>query len=253
MLLTEQERPAAEVHRLSGRSPVVLACEHASNRIPAALDGLGLDEAGQVSHAAWDIGARDLSLALSERLDAVFVASCVSRLVHDCNRPLGAPGAIPPRSEVIDVPGNQGLSAEDRVRREQEVHGPFHKMLGDVLAQRDVPPVLVTIHSFTPVFHGQPRAVELGILHGADDRLARGLLKVMQAETGLVSDLNAPYGPEDGVLYTLERHALSAGHLNVMIEVRNDLLRAQDQIQRMADLLAAGLQTAVPPLLEARA
>ncbi|MEV8466805.1 N-formylglutamate amidohydrolase [Fluviibacterium sp. DFM31] len=250
-LLSGAESPACALHRPEGRSAVVLACEHASNAIPASLNGLGLAPADRTSHAAWDIGAQDLSLALSQRLDAPLVLSRVSRLVHDCNRPVGAPDAIPARSEVIEVPGNRDLTAEARRQRETEVHAPFHALLAEVLAAHPVPPVLVTVHSFTPVYHGTPRAVELGFLHGPDDRLARAMLSAVRDVSGLQSALNAPYGPSDGVLHTLEVHALPQERLNVMIEVRNDLLRTPAQCAAMADTLAAALAVALPVALAA--
>ena len=77
------------------------------------------------SHAAWDPGARELSLRLAEALQAPAVASRVSRLVYDCNRPPEAPGAIPEQSERIIVPGNVDLDREARVARIRMVYEPF--------------------------------------------------------------------------------------------------------------------------------
>ena len=50
-------------------------------------------------------------------------------------------------------------------------------------------------------------------------------------------DLRALYGPEHGVTHTLKRHGLENGLLNVMIEVRNDLLPTQDACRGVADEL----------------
>jgi predicted N-formylglutamate amidohydrolase len=49
---------------------------------------------------------------------------------------------------------------------------------------------------------------------------------------------NDPYGPEDGVTHSLRLHGLENGLANVMIEVRNDLLRTpQDEAAIAEDLL----------------
>ena len=80
-----------EVVNRTGRGPVVLVCDHASNHIPAGYNGLGLVPSEMTRHIAWDPGAMPVATAMSAALDAPLVASAVSRLVIDCNRPLDAP------------------------------------------------------------------------------------------------------------------------------------------------------------------
>lgn len=241
-ILGPGEGPAAEVINPAGAAPICLVCEHASSFVPAALDHLGVAPGHRRSHAAWDIGALDLACALSQRLNAPLVVSRVSRLVYDCNRPPEAPGAIPERSEIVEVPGNAGLSAGARAARVAEVYAPFRDLLSATLDRFGAAPALVTIHSFTPVWFGQPRAVELGLLHDSDDRLARAMLA--RAPDGLDARLNAPYSATDGVTHTLRAHAIPRGLQNVMIEVRNDLIADAAGCARMADLLAALLHGA---------
>jgi predicted N-formylglutamate amidohydrolase len=231
----------------AGAGGMVLVCEHASREIPAALDGLGLAEASARSHAAWDIGARDLACGLSEAFDAPLVAACLSRLVLDCNRPPDATDSVPDRSEVHEVPGNAGLSDAARAARVAQVYDPFHdavRVACDRLAARTPTPVFVTVHSFTPVYRGTPRSVQLGLLHGPDDRLARAML-ARGAETGWQCALNQPYGPADGVLHTIDRHATARGWVNVMIELRNDLIDTPGGVAaalpRLTGALRAGL------------
>ena len=95
--------------------------------------------------------------------------------------------------------------------------------------------IIVTIHSFTPRFLGKSRDVEIGILHDADTRLADVLLDVA---SGYNIQRNQPYGPEDGVTHTLVHHALSRNLLNVMIEIRNDLIQTPEQCRAMGGKLA---------------
>lgn len=221
----------------AGSSSVVLVCEHASSYIPAFLDGLGLSEEARVSHVAWDPGALGVAEYLSERLDAVLFASRVSRLVYDCNRPPDAQDAMPARSEVFDIPGNLDLSASARNARANEFYWPFHDGLQDIVA-RHPRPVLITIHSFTPIYHGKMRSVEIGVLHDGDTRLANAMLQVADAHTRANVQRNEPYGPEHGVTHTLKEHALKHGHLNVMLELRNDLIKTKEQQSSMADMIA---------------
>jgi len=237
----QQDDPVQRV-RPDGASSVVLVCEHASARIPAGFDGLGLDPRHRDSHAVWDPGAMAVARRISARLDAALVAGGVSRLIYDCNRPPQAADAMPAQSEQIAVPGNAGLSAAQRADRVTRFYGPFRAALAAQIA-RTKAPVIVTIHSFTPVYEGVPRAVEIGVLHDTDARLADALLESVPPQMGDVQR-NAPYGPQDGVTHTLKEHAIRAGHLNVMLEIRNDLIACADTQAAMGDRIADWLVAA---------
>lgn len=238
----EDRLNVVEVVNGAGRGGVLLICEHASAAIPARFGDLGLTAEARVSHAAWDPGARDLAALLSAELDSPLVAGTVSRLVYDCNRPPEAPGAMPARSEVFDVPGNAGLTDVQKAERVQTVYRPFRAA---VEARLDAARAVVTVHSFTPVFHGAPRDTEIGLLHDSDARLVD--LMLAHAPEGRVVHRNRPYGPVDGVTHTLKAHALPRGLPNVMIEVRNDLLTTPEDIRAVAcDLMAM-----LTPALEA--
>ncbi|ARE39830.1 Riorf59 protein [Rhodovulum sp. P5] len=226
-------------------SDLVIVCEHASAEIPPDLNDLGLDAEHRFSHAVWDPGALGVAQAMRAALDATLVAATVSRLVHDCNRPGGAPEAMPAQTEVIAIPGNAGLSAADQAERARRYYDPFRGALDQALADRPRPPVLVTVHSFSPVWHGHPRAVELGILHDTDDRLARAMLAEASAQTDLRVAANEPYGPEHGVTHTLRLHGVEKGHANVMLEIRNDLIADPTTQTAMGQRLAALVRDAL--------
>ncbi|WP_136440140.1 N-formylglutamate amidohydrolase [Pacificoceanicola onchidii] len=246
--------PSVAVMGKIGATPLALVCEHASAFIPPALAGLGLSEEAKTSHAAWDIGALDLAKRLSVRLSAPLVAGQISRLVYDCNRPLEAPGSIPNVSEVHAVPGNQALTAADRQARFDAVHEPFHAAVADVLDRQLAAfpgaVALITVHTFTPVFHGQRREVEIGFLHHADARLAKAAVAHEAQEGQMKAALNAPYSASDGVTYTLQKHADSRGLRSVMIEVRNDLVDTPAKAETVADHLAQTLMAALSDVPE---
>ena len=226
-----------------GSSSVLLVCEHASSFIPPEFNCLGLRDELCKSHVAWDPGAMAVAQRLAENLDASLVAGGVSRLVYDCNRPPTAPDAMPTRSEVIDIPGNLGLSRADRDHRVQTYYAPFQRALKSKIA-KTANPVIVTIHSFTPVYHGQQRAVEIGVLHDKDTRLADAMLALATDHTQANVQRNQPYGPEHGVTHTLVEHAVPDGHFNVMLEIRSDLIRTEAEQIRMADMLAGWIVAA---------
>ena len=231
-----------ETYRPEGTAPFLLVCEHASNRFPEGLGNLGIDDAVRQSHAAWDLGARDVACYLSNRLDAPLVASTVSRLLYDCNRPLEAPDCIPAKSEKYDIPGNLNLSEEARRRRFQHIHEPFHHRVAHLFetqrARAKAPVSLITLHSFTPVYNGERREVEIGFLHDADDGIAKAALAREKEKNRFRAALNEPYAASDGVTYTLRKHTKASDCGSLMIEIRNDLVNTAQKAEEMANHLA---------------
>lgn len=233
------------VTRPQGHVDTIVVCEHASKRIPQFLNNLGASETTLNSHTAWDPGALGVSTALSHCMSAALVSGGVSRLVYDCNRPPESPSAMPSQSERHTVPGNANLNRSQRNERITCVYGPFEKALADEIASnRASLNLMVTIHSFTPLYHGVPREVEIGILHGIDDSFALSMMKNLPDDQKFVIRLNQPYAASDGVAHTLDLH----GHKNtlpsVMIEIRNDLIETTDQQNKMADYLLEWIQSA---------
>ncbi|AEV39924.1 hypothetical protein PSE_p0342 (plasmid) [Pseudovibrio sp. FO-BEG1] len=238
-----------ETINTGGAAPIVLVCEHASKFIPAYLDGLGLSEEAASSHAAWDPGALVVAELLATRLNAPLVAQRVSRLVYDCNRPPEAPSAMPEKSEIFEVPGNVSLSDEQRLDRVNKYYRPFQAEVKQVIDAKQASgqlPVMITIHSFTPVYNGKKRAVEVGVLHDSDTRFADALLNALCPSDLYDIQRNEPYGPEDGVTHTLVSQAQSRGLLNVMIEVRNDLIAKRADQEQVAELLGEAILQVLP-------
>jgi predicted N-formylglutamate amidohydrolase len=243
--LVEQFQPAGAVPQ------VVVICEHASNALPLSRPdlggGLGLSDDTRGSHAAWDIGALGLARGLAQRPGAVLVHAPLSRLVYDLNRAPDHPNAMPARSEVHEVPGNRSLTPADRLARVEAVYRPFHATLSDVIAgimAQGVRPALIAIHSFTPVFLGQPRAVEFGVIHDDDTALTLAVMAAAEG-CGLVTRLNEPYSAAGDVTHTIRLHAVPCRLPNTMLEVRNDLIADEPQQQAMADHLAPILSRAL--------
>ena len=220
---------------------VILVCEHAANHFPARFGDLGLSGAQRQAHIAWDSGALGLSRALMQRLGATLIHAPVSRLIYDCNRAPDMAGAMPSRSELHDIPGNAALSPAERLARTRAIYLPFHDALHALIARRialGLRPVLITVHSFTPIYFGKPRRVEFGVIHDADPGLALALLQAARQLTGLRAELNAPYSAADDVTHTLRLQATPYGLPNAMLEIRNDLIAAPEAEQAMADQLA---------------
>ncbi|TCU04992.1 N-formylglutamate amidohydrolase [Rhizobium sullae] len=244
-VLSEADGNCVGIERPHGKSPLLVICEHASWTLPEQFGDLGLSEEALKSHIAWDPGALAVARGISTALDATLVFQRFSRLIYDCNRPPESPAAMPEKSEIYAIPGNQNLSAEERRARTEALYLPFHDAVRGLVKDRQGrghETVIVTVHSFTPVYNGKERAVELGILHDADSRLADLMLAGAVDAPLYKTERNEPYGPQDGVTHTLILHGLSNGLRNVMIEVRNDLISDDAGQGVMADYLKGLLQ-----------
>ncbi len=243
-LLDRDEGDPVIIVNEDGQSPVLLVCEHAGRVLPRALGNLGLAEDQLTRHIAWDIGAEAVSRELSAALDAPLILQRYSRLAYDCNRPPDSADSIPALSETTRIPGNEGLSGAERLARIGEIYRPFHDAVARLLDERaasGIASLFVTIHSFTPVYKGVSRRLDLGILHDHDARLADRMLGHFARFKDIVVRRNEPYGPEDGVCHTLNLHAGIRGLFNAMIEIRNDLIAQEPGQSQWAGRLAAAL------------
>jgi predicted N-formylglutamate amidohydrolase len=222
-------------------SDVVITCDHASNRVPREIGGLGLPEGEMARHIAYDVGAAGVSRRLGELLNAPVILSGFSRLVIDPNRGEHDPTLIMQLYDGTIIPGNRGLSEEARNWRLENCYRPYHKALADLLASRTSPKI-IAIHSFTAQLAGRPkRPWHVGVLHEGDDQLSTPMLTRLRQEPDLCVGENEPYGghlPGDSV----DRHALQHNRANILIELRNDLIRSEGQqkgwAERLAPLLA---------------
>jgi predicted N-formylglutamate amidohydrolase len=250
MVLAPDEPSPVELLRPTGTSPLVLVCDHAGRRLPRRLGDLGLPPEELERHIAWDIGIAPVARRLSEVFDATLVAQRYSRLAIDCNRPPRVRNSIPEISEATPIPGNCGLSQAEREARRREVFDPYHGAIEDALdARADRRTVLIAMHSFTPVYLGEVRPWQVGTLYGRDDRLAKALFRLLEAEERYVVGDNKPYDVTDETDYTIPVHGERRGLPHVGIEIRQDLIAEEAGQAEWTELLARLLARAAEAVL----
>jgi predicted N-formylglutamate amidohydrolase len=243
--MSETDPPAYTVVNPHGRARVVLLCEHASNHIPARFANLGLPPEQLQRHIAYDIGGAAVARGIAERLDAVLVLAGYSRLLIDCNRPLSSPTSIPVRSEDVDIPGNVGLTPAQREERDRLFFAPFREKAAEILDTRlrgGQPTVLIGMHSFTPVFHGEARRWHAGVLWRQSEALAKLLLAGLRADPSLIVGDNEPYRVTLEGDYTVPWVGEARGIATALFEVRQDLIAhaagQHEWAERLAGVLA---------------
>jgi len=244
-LIAADEAPPFEVVNADGEAPFLLVCDHASRTIPRQLGQLGVADWVLDRHVACDIGARALTLALSERFDAPAVLAGYSRLVVDLNRQLHDASAFIKVSDGIAIPGNIELDEEERDLRIRSFFRPYHAAVSAALGRfTDTGriPALISIHTCTPVYNRVVRRWHVGVMWDKDPRIARPLL----ANLGKVPDLcvgdNEPYSGAHPNDFTIDYHAERNGYPCVGIEVRQDLVDSPDGAEHWARLLAGAFE-----------
>jgi len=247
LLTPSDPSPVSLIGAALAPGPLVLLGDHAGRAFPGAMGDMGLSHGDRDRHITLDLGIEQLGRLLSERLKAPFVSQVYSRLVVDCNRDPASPAAVPEVSDGSTIPANLDLSAEQREERLRAVHEPYHRAIDallDARAAAGLPTILVALHSFTPVFGGERRVWDAGVLHGGPcDGYGKRVLALLQRQADWVIGDNQPYA-FDGTDYTIPRHAFARGLPWLELEVRQDRLSSAAQVEEVAGRLA-------PLLLEA--
>ncbi len=245
-------------HRLRGAdglggapSGLLFVCDHAANAVPEGYN-LGLAAGLMASHIAYDIGAAAVTRTLADRFASPAILASWSRLLIDLNRGEDDPTLVMKLSDGSIIPGNRDAGADEIARRINIFHAPYHAAIAAEIAGYRAAgqvPVLISIHSFTPVWKGHKRKWQVSVLSDRDRRLADPLLARLGA-AGLTAGDNEPYaGGLKGD--TLDRHGTALGLPHVLIEIRQDLIgdaaRAKTFAARLEPILAAALADMGPP------
>jgi predicted N-formylglutamate amidohydrolase len=222
---------------------ILVVSDHASNRVPDDIE-LGVAPELLTEHIAVDIGVAEVGALMAQRPGIAAFQGGVSRLVCDFNRDEHLPTVVPIASDGHAIPGN-ALDHAGHEARLARLFRPYHDALARLLA--DVPQALIlSLHSFTPQLASsdEPRPWHVGVLYNEDDRAARIVIPMLEAEGLCVGDQQ----PYSGRLLnaTMNRHAEADGRPYLGIEVRQDLIgHAQGQAEWAERLARIANQVAV--------
>lgn len=217
-----ETREAFEIVRGGESAGVFVTCEHASERLPEPWSWPEPDRRLLGTHWASDLGAADLAREYAARIGTVALLSRFSRLLCDPNRAEHEPSLFRDVAEREPVHLNLDLTLAERESRLTQYHRPFHAAVDRELGGRPGLHTLLSMHSFTPLYEGQPRALEVGVLFDREDALGEQLVSAF-ARAGFHVAPNEPYSGKEGLIHSAAVHAERFGLRAVELEVRQDL------------------------------
>jgi len=224
---------------------LLLICDHAVNTLPASYGTLGLPTNQLERHIAYDIGAWEVTKRTAEILGVPAIATRFSRLLIDVNRGLDDPTLIMRLSDGAVVPANRQIDAAERDRRVRLYYEPYHLAIDSLIEQcvaAGVPPVLLSVHSFTHAWNGVPRPWHAAILWDRDYRFSVPLLNALRADANIIVGENEPY---DGKLAgdCMWQHGTRRGLAHTIIEVRQDLIAKREGQAEWAERIATAVHS----------
>jgi len=200
---------------------VVISCEHAGNQVPDTFQHLfsGQDEVLS-SHRGWDPGALEIAKYLSVRLKAPLFYHSITRLLIELNRSLHHPALYSEFSislaEEIKAQLEQGYYTH--YRNEVEKH-----IATNIRENHNV--VHLSVHTFTPVFNGIRKSVDIGLLFDPErpeeaDFCAQWKKSLAALLPKIKIRFNEPYlGTDDGFTTYLRTKFPSSLYIGIEIEV----------------------------------
>lgn len=238
--LPEGEQVAFDIVEGDWTGGLLLICDHARNSIPRHYDNLGLSASDMVRHIAYDIGMEALTRRLADILGVPAVLSTFSRLLIDPNRGEDDPTVLMRISDGAVVPGNRYADAAEKERRLSLYHRPYHQAISasiDHMMASGQSPILISLHSFTPVWRGFVRPWHTGVMWDRDARVPKLLIAALKQGGDLIVGDNEPYtGELTGD--TMNRHGTCRGISHGLLEVRQDLVGDPAGVDHWAARLA---------------
>lgn len=200
---------------------LVLTCEHAGNQIPSTFQYLfnGADEELK-SHTGWDPGALEITKALAEQFGADYFSYEYTRLLIEVNRSEKHPQLYSTFSRK--------LMPQDKNYLLKTYYQPYRRKIEGVIRdfnEENFTVLHVAVHTFTPVWEGKEREVEVGLLYDEqrEDEAAfchAWLEEIKNMDSSKEVRFNEPYkGADDGFTAYLRTRFTQKNYLGLEIEV----------------------------------
>lgn len=214
---------------------LILTCEHGGNDVPPEYADLFQDHAALLdNHNAYDRGAFELAKAYSVRLHAPLTFTTVTRLLVDCNRSLHNRSLFSQVTKHLPDSEKQCVIAH--------YYQPYRSSVQQFIAtalRQGKRIVHLSIHSFTPVYAGEIRQADIGLLYDPSRSQETALCAAWQHRLrGRLPDFrirrNYPYlGKSDGFATFFRQHYAQEDYLGFELEVNQKHARESSEVWQL--------------------
>lgn len=194
------------------------------------------------SHLGWDPGAREIGLHLARELGAPFYKCESTRLLVEPNRSLHSLSLF---SAFV-----QSLSDDERNEVLNQYYIPHRSAVETWVRSTEKPVAHISVHTFTPIFNGHIRDVDIGLLFDPERKAEREFcerwLSLLEAQVpGLRLRYNEPYkGTDDGFTTYLRTLFPGEEYLGIEIEVSQRFV-ATAQLDTVTEAISKSLMLAI--------
>ena len=205
---------------------ILITCEHGGNRVPHMYRArFAAFEPVLASHRGFDAGALVMARDLARAFEAPLIHSTITRLLIDLNRS--------PHHRNLCSAAMTPLKAEERARIVHRWHYPYWKAVEDQIraaVAAGTRTVHVSSHSFTPIFDGEVRTTDIGLLYdpvraGEADLARHWQRELAEVAPSLRVRRNYPYrGKNDGLTTHLRRKFPASKYVGLELEVNQALM-----------------------------
>lgn len=175
---------------------LILTCEHASADIPDEYKNLGLSKEDLNHHIARDLGAKEVTKLIADKLNCFAILGKYSRLLIDLNRKENDDELIVNISDGITIPSNTNLSEAEKQHRLNTYYYPYYKAIEEKINHLNSigkKAVIFSVHSYTPQLKGgNYRPWHAGILFNKPTELANFLYEQLKNQNKIIGQ-NVPY------------------------------------------------------------
>jgi len=216
---------------------VVVTCEHAFNVLPDEYSWTEHDKRHFVDeHWGYDIGAFDMADALAKELKCVFVHSVYSRLLVDTNRSIVADTLFRKSGDGYILDLNKDMTYEEEQKRIKKYFLCYYEAIRQVSTKVN-PDYILSIHSFTSMYEGQPRSLEVGVLYGHESTDFANDLNEGMNNKGYRSEANKPYDglKTQDVVKSLVSNKKGSNRQGITFEFRNDILANKEKFVKLKE------------------
>ncbi len=244
------------------QSPILLTAEHASKRIPQKYKNLGLSRK-ELNGAKdlYDPGTKEILQIMQKNLHCSYIYSNLSRLVIDYNRRYNTTHKfsnsfhaaalkghllteINNEEILIPIPKNTFKNKKEFLKQEKERYDKYvwpyrhdaEKIIKNLLKIHNKI-IIISIHSFYPVYNKNKRKVDIGILYDHSPNLAQKFLKILQKNSNLNIQANQPWKMSDADGGIFHKEDKKENIEFFVIEINSKHLRSDKNIKKIAKLL----------------